>query len=86
VAYSCGKENLANLTPVRSTQLGENDRTLMEITVVLKAKLEAGSIQNSQITQLIQCLTKLGLIPQTRQAVKPEPAAAPDEWDLLDAS
>jgi len=67
-------------------QLGENDRTLMEITVVLKVKLEAGSIENSQITQLIQCLTKLGLIPQTREAVKPELDATPDEWDLIDAS
>jgi len=58
----------------------------MEITVVLKVKLEAGSIENSQITQLIQCLTKLGLIPQTREAVKPELDATPDEWDLIDAS
>ena len=64
--------------------LGESDRTLLEIAVVLKARLEAGNIENAQITQLIQCLTKLGMIPQTRQAVKPEPDAAPDEWDLLD--
>jgi hypothetical protein len=64
--------------------LGESDRTLLEIAVVLKAKLEAGSIENSQITQLIQCLTKLGLIPLTREAVNPEPDTAPDEWDLLD--
>lgn len=59
--------------------------TLLEIAVVLKAKLEAGKIENSHITQLIQCLSKLGMIPQTREAVKPEPDAAPDEWDLLDA-
>jgi hypothetical protein len=66
--------------------LGESDRTLLEIAVVLKAKLEAGSIENSQIAQLIQCLTKLGMVPQTRQAIKPETDATPDEWDLLDAS
>jgi hypothetical protein len=65
-------------------QIGENDRTLLEIAVVLKAKLEAGRIENSQITQLIQCLTKLGMVPQIRQTVQPEPDAAPDEWDLLD--
>jgi hypothetical protein len=35
----------------------------LEIAVVLKAKLEAGNIQTSQITQLIQCLTKLGMVP-----------------------
>jgi hypothetical protein len=64
--------------------LGESDRTLLEIAVVLKAKLEAGNLEKSQITQLIQCLTKLGMIPQMRQAVKPELDAAPDEWDSLD--
>jgi hypothetical protein len=31
-------------------------------------------------------LTKLGMVPQTRQAFKPEPDVAPGEWDLLDAS
>jgi hypothetical protein len=46
-------------------RIGENDRTLLEIAVVLKAKLEAGKIENSQITELIQCLTKLGMVPQT---------------------
>jgi hypothetical protein len=66
--------------------LGESDRTLLEIAVVLKDRLEAGNIENSQITQLIQCLTKLGMVPHTRQPVKPEADAAPDEWDLLDAS
>jgi hypothetical protein len=63
--------------------LGESDRPLLEIAVVLKAKLEAATIENAQITQLIQCLDKLGQLPKTRQAVKPEPDAAPDKWDLL---
>jgi hypothetical protein len=67
-------------------QIGENDRTLLEIAVVLKAKLEAGNIQNSQIKQLIQCLTKLGMVPQTRQAVPTTKDAPPDEWDLIDVS
>lgn len=67
-------------------QIGENDRTLLEIAVVLKAKLEAGNIKSSQITQLIQCLTKLGMIPLTREAVPIKNDAAPDEWDLIDAS
>jgi len=65
--------------------LGESDRTLLEIAVVLKAKLEAGNIENSQITQLIQCLTKLGMVPQTREAVPTKKDPAPDEWDELDA-
>ena len=64
--------------------LGESDRTLLEIAVVLKFKLESLTIENAQITQLIQCLTKLGMIPQTRQAVPAHKAAAPDEWDELD--
>jgi hypothetical protein len=63
--------------------LGESDRPLLEIAVVLKAKLEAATIENAQTTQLIQCLDKLGQLPKTRQAVKPEPDAAPDKWDLL---
>lgn len=57
--------------------LGESDRTLLEIAVVLKDRLEAGSIETSQITQLIQCLTKLGMIPLTREAVPTKKDAAP---------
>lgn len=64
-------------------QIGESDRTILEIAVVLKAKLEAGNIENSQITQLIQCLTKLGMVPQTRQAVLADEAPMADEWDEL---
>ena len=65
-------------------QIGENDRTLLEVAVVLKAKLEAGNIENSQITRLIQCLTKLGMVPQTREAVPTKKDAAPNEWDEID--
>lgn len=65
--------------------LGESDRTLLEIAVVLKAKLEAGKTENSQIMQLIQCLTKLGMIPQARQAVPADKAPVADEWDEIDA-
>jgi hypothetical protein len=65
-------------------QIGENDRTLLEIAVVLKAKLEAGNIENSQVKQLIQCLTKLGMVPLTREAVPNKKDAAPNEWDEID--
>jgi hypothetical protein len=65
-------------------QIGENDRTLLEIAVVLKAKLEAGNIENSQIKQLIQCLTKLGMVPLTREAVPTKKDVAPNEWDEID--
>ncbi len=59
--------------------LGENDRCLMEITVVLKAKLETRTNTNSELSTLIQCLTKLGLI-----AVDRAPAEKPKESDPLD--
>jgi hypothetical protein len=49
--------------------LGESDRCLMEITVTLKAKLEDHSIENPQISQLVSCLTKLGMIPADRRPV-----------------
>jgi len=65
-------------------QIGENDRTLLEIAVVLKAKLEAGNIENSQIKQLIQCLTTLGMVPLTREAVPTKKDVAPNEWDEID--
>lgn len=67
-------------------QIGENDRTLMEITVCLKNKVEQRTCRNSDLTELIKCLKQLGFVPKERQAVKPELDAAPDEWDLLDAS
>src|SRR5438477_12067376 len=51
-------------------QIGENDRTLMEITVCLKNKVEQRTWRNSDLTELIKCLSQLGFIPQTRQAVK----------------
>jgi hypothetical protein len=48
-------------------QLGESDRCLLEITVTLKAKLEDHTIENAQVTQLISCLSKLGMIPADRR-------------------
>jgi hypothetical protein len=65
--------------------LAESDRPLLEITVILKAKIEAGSYENAQITQLILCLTKLGTIPLTREAVPTKKDGAADEWDEIDA-
>ena len=67
-------------------QIGENDRTLMEITVCLKDKVEKRTCSNSEMKELIKCLKQLGIIPKERQAIKRETDAAPDEWDLLDAS
>lgn len=63
--------------------LGESDRTLLEIAVVLKAKLEGGTIENAQITQLLSVLSKLGLIPKSREAVPQSRPTEPDEWDKL---
>src|ERR1019366_7890936 len=63
---------------------GESDRTLLEIATVLKAKLESGEIENAQITQLLSCLNKLGMIPHSREAVTEKKPLTPDEWDSLD--
>ena len=65
--------------------LGESDRPLLEIAVVLKAKLEAATIENVQITQLINVLSKLGIIPKERQASEAGSAKEKDEWDDVDA-
>ena len=61
--------------------LGESDRPLLEIAVVLKAKLEAATIENAQITQLLNVLSKLGMIPKERQASEAGSAKPKDEWD-----
>ena len=66
-------------------QIGENDRTLMEITVCLKNKVEQRTWRTSDLTELIKCLKQLGFVPKERQAVKQEADAALDEWDLIDA-
>jgi hypothetical protein len=47
--------------------LGESDRCLLEITVWLKAKQEDRTIEGSQVSQLINCLSKLGMIPADRK-------------------
>lgn len=65
-------------------QLGENDRTLMEITCLLKAKLEKRTHTAREQSELINCLKQLGIIPKERQAVKPE-ADEKDEWDEVDS-
>jgi hypothetical protein len=43
----------------------------------MKLRLEPAGLQ-------AQSLTKLGMIPQARQAVKAQADAAPDEWDEID--
>jgi phage terminase small subunit len=64
--------------------LGENDRTLLEVAVVLKSKLEGGTLENAMISQLISVLSKLGLVPKSRIAVpdKKKPVE-PDAWEEL---
>ncbi len=61
--------------------LGENDRPLMEITCVLKQKLESQNIENAQITQLINCLQKLGMIPAERAPVSQKVLEDANPWD-----
>jgi hypothetical protein len=63
--------------------LGENDRTLMEITVTLKAKLENRTINNQQMAQLLNCLQKLAIIPKERVAVPEQAQDSNDPWDRL---
>jgi 2-iminoacetate synthase ThiH len=64
--------------------LGENDRTLMEITCLLKAKLEKRTHTAREQSELINCLKQLGIIPKERLAVKPQ-ADERDEWDEVDS-
>ncbi len=60
--------------------LGESDRTLLEIVVVLKVKLEGHKITPSEMSQLISGLSKLGMIPADRRPIA-EPKKEPDELD-----
>jgi hypothetical protein len=62
-------------------QLGENDRTLLEIACVLKDKLEKGTIENTQMTQLIGCLKGLGMLPAERVPVSVKVIEGVNEWD-----
>ena len=64
--------------------LGESDRTLLEIAVVLKSKLEDGTYENPQITQLLSVLQKLGQYPKERQASEGGSEKKKDEWDEVD--
>jgi len=63
--------------------LGESDRCLLEIAVCLKSKLENGTLENAMISQLISVLSKLGLIPKSREAVPDKKPTEPDEWEQL---
>jgi hypothetical protein len=65
------------LAKTAPAQLGENDRTLMEIVVTLKAKLEKHTITTPELSQLISCLNKLGFIPLDRPVVEKEKVADP---------
>jgi hypothetical protein len=64
------------------SELGQNDRTLMEIAVTLKAKLETHTITTPELSQLVNCLKALGFIPTDRKAVAPPKAEDPlDRFD-----
>jgi hypothetical protein len=63
-------------------QLGANDRTLLEITCVLKARLQERTITTSERGQLIGCLKQLGFIVIDRQPVAKE-TPENDELDDL---
>jgi hypothetical protein len=49
--------------------LGENDRTLLEITYVLKERLEKHAANNAQLSQLVSCLNKLGMFRNQNQPI-----------------
>jgi hypothetical protein len=65
------------LSKTAPSQLGANDRTLMEICVTLKAKLEKHEIGPGDFSTLISCLTKLGFIPVDRPPVERSKEADP---------
>jgi phage terminase small subunit len=73
-------KRLVKFTP---SVLGESDRTLLEIAVVMKSKLEAGTIENAQIAQLLSVLSKLGMIPKERTSSQSDDEKEKSEWDDL---
>ena len=70
------------LAKTATAQLGANDRTLFEIAVTLKSKLETHTITPAEVSQLISALNKLGFIPVDRPAI--EKPKAVDELDRFD--
>ena len=66
--------------------LGENDRTLLEITCVLKEKLEKHASNNAQLSQLVSCLHKLGMIPAERAPVTQKVIEDVNPWDRFKTS
>jgi hypothetical protein len=70
------------LAKTATGQLGAGDRTLFEIAVTLKSKLETHTISPAEVSQLISALNKLGFIPVDRPAI--EKAKADDELDRFD--
>ena len=70
------------LAKTATGQLGAGDRTLFEIAVTLKSKLETHTISPAEVSQLISALNKLGFIPVDRPAI--EKPKAVDELDRFD--
>lgn len=68
--------------------LGKNDRCLMEVTVILKSKLEVGNLAPSELTQYLTCLNKIGMIPPDRKPVAsdPLPEAPVNPWESLQST
>jgi hypothetical protein len=65
-------------------ELGQNDRTLMEMAVSMKAKLETHTITTPELSQLFNCLKALGFIPVDRKAVAPPKVE--DEFDRFETT
>ena len=70
------------LAKTATGQLGAGDRTLFEIAVTLKSKLETHTISPAEVSQLISCPGKLGFIPVDRPAI--EKAKTDDPLDRFD--
>jgi len=65
------------------SQLGENDRRLLEMTVMLIVELESRSISSQDRRELVNLLKLLGIIPKERSAAQ-EPEETADPLDVLD--
>ena len=71
------------LAKTATGQLGACDRTLFEIAVTLKSKLETHTIAPAELSQLVSCLNKLGFIPVDRPAIEKPKADDPlDRFDV----
>jgi len=71
------KEIWVKLAASSPSELGESDRTLFEIAVTLKFKLETHDIRTAELGVLANALKSLGYVPTDRKGIAPPKADDP---------